>query len=111
MGTWKLAVMSTEAPDHIYFVKNSGDFVLGKTDSAIYVASNEVLFSDGQIACETHKIPNNHLIDLKDDCTFTMEKLEKKITVERLPKPGFDHIFEEEIHESADAVNSAIDFG
>lgn len=29
MGTWKLAVMSTQNPDHIYFVKNSGDFVIG----------------------------------------------------------------------------------
>lgn len=29
MGTWRLAVMSTEAPDHLYFVKNSGDFILG----------------------------------------------------------------------------------
>lgn len=40
-----------------------------------------------------------------------MEKLEKKIQVERQPKAGFDHIFEEEIFESADAVNAAIDFG
>jgi hypothetical protein len=40
-----------------------------------------------------------------------MEKLEKKIMVERLPRAGFDHIFEEEIYESAEAVNAAIDFG
>jgi hypothetical protein len=40
-----------------------------------------------------------------------MEKLDKKIQVERQPKAGFDHIFEEEIFESADAVNAAIDFG
>lgn len=40
-----------------------------------------------------------------------MEKLEKKIQVERLPKAGYDFIFEEEIYESADAVNQAIDFG
>lgn len=75
------------------------------------VSSQDILFSEGAINCETHKIPNNHLIDLKDDCTFTMEKLEKKITVDRLPKADYDYIFEEEIYESADAVNSAIDFG
>jgi hypothetical protein len=40
-----------------------------------------------------------------------MEKLEKKMLVERLPKSGYDHIFEEEIYESAEAVNAAIDFG
>ncbi len=44
MGTWKLAVVSTEAPDHIYFVKNSGDFILGKTENAIVVSSTDILF-------------------------------------------------------------------
>ena len=58
-----------------------------------------------------HKIPNNHLVEIKDNLEYTLLKLEKKITVERKPKPGFDHIFEEEIHESADVVNHAIDFG
>lgn len=42
---------------------------------------------------------------------MTYEKLEKKITVDRKPKMGFDHIYEEEIYESSDAVNHAIDFG
>lgn len=44
MGTWKLAVMTTDAPDHIYFVKNSGDFILGQTDNATVVASDEIFF-------------------------------------------------------------------
>lgn len=33
------------------------------------------------------------------------------MTVDRLPKTGYDFIFEEEIYESADAVNHAIDYG
>jgi hypothetical protein len=40
-----------------------------------------------------------------------MEKLEKKIIVDRKPKGDFEHIFQEEIYEATDAVNSAIDFG
>jgi len=56
-------------------------------------------------------LPNNHLIELKDDLTLTYTKLEKNFTVDRLPKAGYESIFEEEIHESADAVNHAIDFG
>jgi hypothetical protein len=40
-----------------------------------------------------------------------MEKLEKKIIVDRKPKSGFEHIFQEEVFEAAEAVNSAIDFG
>ncbi|CDW73732.1 glucosamine--fructose-6-phosphate aminotransferase [Stylonychia lemnae] len=111
MGTWKLAVMSVEQPDHIYFVKNSGNFIIGQSPNSVVVSTQDVVFNEGTVKCETHKIPNNHLVDLKDDCTFTMEKLEKKISVERQPKSGFDHIFEEEIYESADAVNAAIDFG
>lgn len=57
------------------------------------------------------KVANNHLVDLKSDLTCNIEKLHKKIIVEREPKAGYDHIFEEEIYESADAVNAAIDFG
>jgi len=45
---------------------------------------------------------------LRDDLTYSVEKLEKKMTVERKPKAGYDFIFEEEVYESADAVNSAI---
>lgn len=29
MGTWKLAVMPLDKPDHLYFVKNSGEFLIG----------------------------------------------------------------------------------
>jgi len=29
MGTWKLALMSTDNPESIFFVKNSGDFIIG----------------------------------------------------------------------------------
>lgn len=44
MGTWRLAVMSTEAPDHLYFVKNSGDFILGQTANSVVVTSSDILF-------------------------------------------------------------------
>ena len=112
MGTWKLAVVPLDNPRNIYFVKNSGEFILGKSVKSIIVSSSEALFDESAIeGLQIEKIPNNYLVDLKDDCTFTMEKLEKKIIVDRLPKAGFDHIFQEEIYESADAVNAAIDFG
>jgi hypothetical protein len=48
---------------------------------------------------------------VKDDMTFSVEKLEKKFKVDRKPKAGYDFIFEEEIYESADAINAAIDLG
>jgi glucosamine 6-phosphate synthetase-like amidotransferase/phosphosugar isomerase protein len=48
MGTWKMVVMATDKPDRIYFVKNSGDFILGKTDNSVVVTSEDILFEDKQ---------------------------------------------------------------
>ena len=97
MGTWKLAVMPLDKPDHLYFVKNSGDFIIGEIPDkkAVVVSTEEVLFRESPELKITslQKVPNNYLVDLKDDCTFTMEKLEKKIIVDRKPKGDFEHIF------------------
>lgn len=75
------------------------------TEESVFTNSPDLMCS------KVEKIPNNYLVDLKDDCTITMEKLEKKIIVDRKPKSDFEHIFQEEIYEAADAVNNAIDFG
>jgi glucosamine 6-phosphate synthetase-like amidotransferase/phosphosugar isomerase protein len=98
MGTWKLAVMSMERPDHLYLVKNSGEIIVGQIPEkkAFIVSTEEVLFKESpDLNCSNiQKIPNNCLVELSDDGqTINMEKLEKKIIVERKPKPGFDHIF------------------
>ena len=50
-------------------------------------------------------------MEVREDLSYSIEKLEKKFTVDRKPKHGYDSIFEEEIYESADAVNAAIDCG
>lgn len=60
---------------------------------------------------ETQRIGSNILLELKDDLTYSLEKLEKKFKVERKPKVSSECIFQEEINESSDAVNSAIDLG
>lgn len=39
MGTWKLAVMGVDQPDHIYLVKNSGDFILGQSHNQVVVST------------------------------------------------------------------------
>ena len=115
MGTWKLAVMPLEHPDHLYFVKNSGEFIIGQTEDkkATIVSTEEVLFRESPElkGIKFEKIPNNYLVDLSEDGKYTKEKLEKKIIVDRRPKGLFEHIFQEEVFEAADAVNNAIDFG
>lgn len=97
MGTWKLAIMSMEKPDHLYLVKNSGEIIIGThlEKKALIVCTEESLFKDSPDlkGAEVQKIPNNYLVELTENGKITMEKLEKKIKVERKPKPGFDHIF------------------
>jgi glucosamine--fructose-6-phosphate aminotransferase (isomerizing) len=115
MGTWKLAVMPLDKPDHLYFVKNSGEIIIGQLleQKAVIVSTEEVLFKESPelAGIKYEKIPNNFLVDLKDDCSMTMEKLEKKIVVVRQPHAKFEHIFQEEVYGAAEAVNNAIDFG
>jgi glucosamine 6-phosphate synthetase-like amidotransferase/phosphosugar isomerase protein len=57
------------------------------------------------------KMENNTLYQISDNCTVSKQLLAKKLSIERQPKRGFSHIFEEEIFESVDAVNQVIDFG
>jgi hypothetical protein len=50
MGTWKLAVMSLEKPDHLYLVKNSGEIIIGslKDKKAFIVCTEESLFKESE---------------------------------------------------------------
>lgn len=45
MGTWKLAVLPLENPDHLYFVKNSGSLLVGKTERSAVVTTEDAFFS------------------------------------------------------------------
>jgi glucosamine 6-phosphate synthetase-like amidotransferase/phosphosugar isomerase protein len=120
MGTYRFAVVQTKDAKSIFFVKNSGDFVIGtnadksevvvSTDLNVLSAKNKGI--DGKFH-HTH-IPNNELCELNTEtCEFTFTKLEKKINIEsqRKPKVSFNHIVHEEIYESIDAVDQATDFG
>jgi hypothetical protein len=64
-------------------------------NKAVVVSTEEILFKQSPELKFSHvqKVPNNYLVELRDDCTLLMEKLEKKIVVERKPKVGFEHIF------------------
>lgn len=63
MGTWKLAIMSLEKPDHLYLVKNSGEIIIGQLPDkkAVIVCTEEVLFKESpELKCvNLQKIPNN----------------------------------------------------
>ena len=95
------------------FVKNSGDFVLGlsKAKDEMLVSSDPSILLTNHSGWTHEQIPNNHILEVKSDCTYTFQKLEKKIQIQRNPKTMFNHIMHEEIYESIDAVDQATDFG
>lgn len=55
MGTWKLAVMSAESPDHLYLVKNSGSLILGQDKNSVVVSTTDLIFTEGEAkGVQTH---------------------------------------------------------
>lgn len=106
--------METKNSNHIYFVKNSGDFVIGRSKSEVIISTDlNVLTTSDEKYAHTH-IKNNELCELNiDTCEFTFTPLQKKIKIEesRKPKTSYNHIVHEEIYESIDAVDQATDFG
>lgn len=114
MGTYRIAAIELNNPKQVYFVKNSGEFIIGqnKEKNNVIVTSNQLVLSDLGSSFEKIDIPNNYIVAVDaSNCEISYEKLDKKIKVERNPKSMFDHIMLEEIHGSIDAVDQATDFG
>ena len=107
--------MEINNPQSLFFVKNSGELILAhnKTNDEIVVCNDPKLFSvslAGQNLTQI-EIPVNQILEVTKDCKFTFQQLQKQITIERNPKATYDHIIQEEIYESIDAVDQATDFG
>ena len=85
LGTYRLALIELKNPKSIYFIKNSGDFVIGqnKQNNEIIVSSSLKLFSNENLGSQftVTEIPNNHFLEVTDDCKFSFEKWEKKIQI------------------------------
>lgn len=87
---------------------------MSKNEDEIIVSSELSVFNDQNL---THKfnlsipIPNNEILEVKKDCTYSFEKIKKLIKISRDPKASFDHIMHEEIVESIDAIELVTDFG
>jgi glutamine---fructose-6-phosphate transaminase (isomerizing) len=116
LGTYRIAVMELKNPKCMFFVKNSGDFSIGlsKKNTGLFVSSDLTFFNEPeikQVVSHPVAIPNNSIVTVMQDCTYTIEKLEKKIQIQKKPKTRFEHIMHEEIIESIDAIDLATDFG
>jgi glucosamine 6-phosphate synthetase-like amidotransferase/phosphosugar isomerase protein len=116
LGTYRIAAMELAKPQQIIFIKNAEDFALcvSKNGDEIILSSEPSLFNDPKIK---HKfghlisIPNNHLLEVNEDCTYSFEKIDRLMTISRNPKAMFDHIFQEEIIESIDSIELVTDYG
>jgi glucosamine 6-phosphate synthetase-like amidotransferase/phosphosugar isomerase protein len=114
LGTYRISAIELNNPKHIFFIKNSGEFIIGqnKEKTNVIVTSDQTVLSNLGSSFEKIDIPNNHIIAVDaSTCEISFEKLEKKIKVERNSKSQFDHIMLEEIYGSIDAVDQATDLG
>jgi len=82
---------------------------MGKSDSQIVISSDKLDSFDKNFQFE--KVANNNLLEIRDDLTTSQITLQKRIKVERKPHAGFDHIFQEEIFGSIDAIDMVFDNG
>ena len=97
IGTWKLVVMEVNKPSQMYVTKNVGPMFIGKSNNSVIIGSDKDIYSDLSKTYTIKKMVNNTLYEIKDDCSIIETKMQKKINVERQPKPGYNHIFQEEI--------------
>jgi hypothetical protein len=51
------------------------------------------------------------LYEIKDNCQISNTKINRNVQITRKPKRGYEHIFEEEILESVDAMDAVSDDG
>ena len=61
IGTYRIAAVATAQPKQAYFVKNSGDFALGKNDEQVVVSTDESLLRNNY---QVEQIPDNHLLEV-----------------------------------------------
>lgn len=89
LGTYRISAIELNDPQQVYFVKNSGEFIIGqnKDKTNIIVTSDQSVFKDLDSGYEKIDIPNNHILAVDaSNCVLSFEKLEKKIKIERNSK-------------------------
>lgn len=116
LGTYRIAAMELSKPNNILFTKNSGDFFIctSKLNNEVILSSESSLFNTKSIRDNFNaviSIPNNQIVEVRETCEYSFEKIDKQIKIERNPKPLFDHIMHEEIIEGIDSIELVTDFG
>jgi hypothetical protein len=73
--------MEMNKPKLMYFVKNSGEFFLGlnKNNKEIIVSTDVQVLKD--MGFNQVSIPNNQILEVGQDCSYTLTALEKQIQI------------------------------
>lgn len=111
LGTWRLVVMHSTDAKCLYASTNSGVLFLGKSADSIILSSSSEVASANSKRFNFEKLDKNVLYEITDECLVSTENLQKKISLQRQPKPGYAHIVAEEIYQGVDAINNVIEFG
>ena len=112
IGTWRMAVISVEDPSTVYVTKNVGPCFLGTSKDNVVICQDKIICDSGDFSgLSFQKLKSNILYEIKDNCQISKTKLQRNIQVSRKPKRGYDHIFEEEVFESLDAMDAVSDDG
>lgn len=64
LGTYRISAIELNDPKFIYFVKNSGEFIIGqnKEKNNVIVTSDQIVLRDLGSSFEKIDIPNNHIV-------------------------------------------------
>ena len=111
IGTWRLAISLVSQPDRIYLTKNVGPLYMGTSQDSIVFCSDQTILAEQSERFTFKKLKNNILYEVTDECVIEQTQLQKRIVVNRKPKRGYSHIFEEEIFESIEAMSTVTDDG
>jgi len=111
IGTWRMTISLVSQPDRIYITKNVGPLYMGKSANSIVFCSDQTILSEHSDRFTFKKLKNNILYEVTDECVIQQFQLQKRIEVNRKPKRGYSHIFEEEILESIEAMSAVTDDG
>ena len=112
IGTWRMAIVLVSEPNKIYVTKNAGPFYIGRSQESVVLCSDACVLTDAiSERYQFKKLKSNILYEISDDCSVEETALQKRIEVNRKPKRGYSHIFEEEVLESIDAMSAVTDDG
>lgn len=111
VGTYGLAILNTEEPDHIIVARKGSPLLLGIGDGEMFIASdaspivghtNKVIYlDDGEMAIVSK---DDYEVKTIEDVSLTKKVHELAMSIEEIEKSGYPHFMLKEIFEQPRAI-------